>query len=168
MREQSRRSLTRMIPALPRLAITLAVVAIMVLTSTGLVSASSGALPGDQLYGVKRSWEDLRLLLALQPRDGYLLESEFEQERLDETEGLLASRKVASIAFSGVLMQQQNGDWVVSGIPVVIDSQTTLPSAPLTPGAPVLINGLTRPDGSVLAQLNAAAPVEPVSDPKKK
>jgi hypothetical protein len=115
---------SRPISFLPRTAITLAVVVVLVLSSTGLVSASSGALPGDQLYGVKRSWEDLRLLLVVQPQQRYLLESEFDQERLNEIGGLLARRRAESISFAGLVMRKNDGTWVVSG------SLSLLPAPP--------------------------------------
>jgi hypothetical protein len=54
--------------AFPRLATSLAIALIFLLSGTGLVSASSGALPGDSLYPVKRSWEDLRCSSSFLPK----------------------------------------------------------------------------------------------------
>jgi hypothetical protein len=142
----------RSIPALPRLAISLSLVTILALTSTGLVSASSGALPGDQLYGIKRSWEDVRLFFVFQPQDRALLSSQFEQERLDEIDNLLAKRQAAPIRFSGLVMKLQDGTWLVSGIPVSVSALTTMPSGPVGEGDPVAITGVTRSDGVVEAQ----------------
>ncbi len=150
MRE-SRSSRRRMIPAWPRLAITLGLVAMLALTSTRLVSASNGALPGDQLYGVKRSWEDLQLFLVIHEQDHYQLESQFEQERLNEIDDLLRKRRTAPIEFSGLLMHQQDGSWVVSGIPVAITAATQLPASALVEGVPVAVGGVTRSDGVVQA-----------------
>jgi hypothetical protein len=162
---------SRPISFLPRTAITLAVVVVLVLSSTGLVSASSGALPGDQLYGVKRSWEDLRLLLVAQPQQRYLLESEFDQERLNEIGGLLARRRAESISFAGLVMRKNDGTWVVSGIPVSITSSTRLPSNVVAASAPVQIAGITRSDGVVEARQIALLqpgvalpPLEPSDD----
>lgn len=151
LREAGSRPRQRMIPALPRLAISFSILAILVLTSTGLVSASSSSLPGEQLYGIKRSWEDLRLFFVFQPQERYVLQNEFEQERLDEIDGLLARRQTAPITFSGLVMKAQDGSWLVSGIPISVTYLTNLPSGPIQEGAPVLITGSTRSDGVVEA-----------------
>ncbi len=74
----------------PRLAISLAFALLFLLSGTNLVRASGGALPGDQLYPVKRTWEDVRLLLVFSPASRQELESAFEQERLHEVDELLA------------------------------------------------------------------------------
>lgn len=141
----------RIIPAWPRVAITLGIVGILVLTSTRLVSASSGAIPGDQLYGIKRSWEGLQLFFVAQPQEHYLLESQFEQERLDEIDELLAKGKAEAISFSGIVMQQSDGSWLVSGIPVAVTASTRLSSDAIANSAPVTIAGVTRNDGVVQA-----------------
>lgn len=140
------------IPMWPRVALTLGLVAVLVLTSTGLVSASSGALPGDQLYSVKRTWEDVQLLFVPPTPERDLLESRFEQERLDEIGELLGQRRAAPIAFSGLVMKQQDGRWLVSGIRVSITGSTSLPARPIAAGEPVVITGLTRIDSTVEAQ----------------
>jgi hypothetical protein len=141
----------RFIPALPRLAITLGLVTLLVLSSTGLVSASTGALPGDQLYGVKRSWEDVQLLFVFRSQEYRLLQSHFEQERLDEIDDLLAKGQSAPISFSGLVMRQQDGSWLVSGIPISITSVTKLPADSIAAGSPVMVSGTTRANGVVEA-----------------
>lgn len=156
----------RIIPALPRLAITLGLVSMLALTSTGLVSASNGALPGDQLYPVKRSWEGVQLLLMLRPQERQLLESHFEQERLDEIDELLTKGQPAEIMFSGLVMHQQDGSWIISGIPVSITRLTSLPAAAIAEGSPVSIAGYTRSDGAVEARrvdvLGPGVPLPPL------
>jgi hypothetical protein len=166
MRETSVRLPRRIIPILPRLAMTLGLVAILVVTSTGLVRASSGTLPGDQLYPVKRSWEGLRLWLVYRPQEHRLLESSFEQERLDETGELLARGRAAPITFSGLLTKQQDGTWLVSGIPVAITGVTDLPPGTIPRGSPVVIDGVTGVNGVVEAErvqvLLSGAPLPPL------
>ncbi len=142
----------RVIRPVLRYAMSLALVAILVVTSTRLVSASSGALPGDQLYSVKRSWEDLQLFLVFQAEDHQLLESRFTQERLDETHLLLTQGRSAPISFSGLVMHQQDGTWLVSGIRVAITASTVMPTRPIGASEPVMITGVTGPDGTVVAQ----------------
>ena len=74
----------------PRLAASLAVAFVLMLSGTGLVRAADTALPGDKLYSVKRTWEDVRLVLSFDPEIRGELEDEFEDERLHEIDELLA------------------------------------------------------------------------------
>jgi hypothetical protein len=141
-----------MIPLFPRLALTAIIAVALVLTSTGLVSASSTSLPGQQLYPVKRTWESVRLLFAFNPQQRDLMESDYEQERLDETSELLGQRISEPITFSGLLSRQVDGRWTISGIPVAVDSSTVLPASPMSEGAPVTVIGVTRADGVVQAR----------------
>jgi uncharacterized membrane protein YgcG len=142
----------RFMPAWSRLAVSLGLVVVLALTSTGLVSASSGALPGDQLYTVKRSWEDVQLFLVLQPQDRQVLISQFDQERLDEIDLLLGKGRAEPISFSGLVMHQQDGSWLVSGIRVSVTGATRMPSKLIGPSEPVTITGFTRVDGTVEAE----------------
>jgi hypothetical protein len=155
-----------LIPFFPRLAITLGIVGVLVLSSTGLVNASGNALPGDQLYPVKRTWEDVRLLFVFNSQGRELLQSQYEQERLDEIDELLMKGRPASITFSGLVRKQQDGRWLVSGVPVEVTASTRLPAEGIPDGAPVMVTGMTRSDGVVEAQeiqtLQAGVPLPPL------
>jgi hypothetical protein len=59
-------------------------------TSVGVAWASAGALPGDNLYGIKRSIEEARLALTWTATGDAALLVRFADERLDEIEALLA------------------------------------------------------------------------------
>lgn len=135
--------------AFPRLATSLAIAVIFLLSGTGLVSASSGALPGDNLYPVKRSWEDLRLLFIFSPEEREGLESEFEQERLDEISELLTQGRHEPIALKGLVTAQSNDTWKVSGITVMITSTSQLPADTIAIGTPVIVIGHTNAQGFV-------------------
>jgi hypothetical protein len=64
---------------------------VIVLALTGLTRASADTLPGDQLYSVKRTVEDVRLTLA--PTDSQAgLHVDFAGRRINEFETLLAKR----------------------------------------------------------------------------
>jgi len=152
MREAKRAPRRRMIPMFSRWAITLGVAGTLFLSSTGLVSASSGTLPGDQLYPVKRTWEDVRLLFVFNPQGRNVLESQYEQERLNEIDELLMKGRSASITFSGLITNQQNRQWLVSGIPVTVTNSTRLPADVISNGVPVTVIGTTHNDGTVDAQ----------------
>jgi hypothetical protein len=58
-------------------------------TSVGVAWASTGALPGDRLYGVKRSIEEARLALTWTATGDAALLAGFADERLNEIEALL-------------------------------------------------------------------------------
>ena len=119
------------------------------MSGTGLVSASSGALPGDNLYSVKRSWEDLRLFFMFSPEQRVGLESEFEQERLDEISTLLAKGRKETIAFAGLVTAQSSQEWQVSGITVMLTSSSHMPADTVSVGAPVMVIGHTNAQGFV-------------------
>jgi uncharacterized membrane protein YgcG len=135
--------------AFPRLATSLAIALIFLLSGTGLVSASNGALPGDSLYPVKRSWEDLRLFFIFSPEKRVGLESEFEQKRLDEISALLTEGRKETIAFAGLVTAQNSQDWQVSGITVMLTSSSRLPADTVSVGAPVMVIGHTNAQGLV-------------------
>ena len=81
MREAKASSRRRVIPGFQRYALSLAMAALFLLSGTGLVRASSSALPGENLYPVKRTWEGMRLLLVFDADLRETLEVEFENER---------------------------------------------------------------------------------------
>jgi uncharacterized membrane protein YgcG len=135
--------------AFPRLATSLAIALILLLSGTGLVSASNGALPGDSLYPVKRSWEDLRLFFIFSPEKREGLESEFEQERLDEISTLLTKGRKETIAFAGLVTAQSSQEWQISGITVMITPSSRLPANTVSAGAPVMVIGHTNAQGFV-------------------
>ncbi|MEW6028694.1 MAG: DUF5667 domain-containing protein [Chloroflexota bacterium] len=131
------------------LAVTLMLV-LFFLGGTGLVRASSGALPGDNLYPVKRSWEDLQLLFVTDEVEREGLELEYENERLEEIHELLARGRTEEVAFSGYVIAVHDGQLNVGGLPVHI-AGAALPVQPVTTGAAVTVSGTTRPDGAIQA-----------------
>lgn len=150
MRE-SARSPHRPIFSLPRLAASLVLALIFILGGTGLVRASNGALPGDNLYPIKRTWEDMRLLLVFNPEGREELEDEFKQKRLYEINELLAEGRHVRITFAGLVTEQNGEQWVVAGIPVRITPDSKLPVEPVTVGASILVEGRTNAQGFVEA-----------------
>jgi hypothetical protein len=63
---------------------------VMLVSSAGVAWASSDALPGDALYGVKRGIEETRLALTLSSSGDLNLLESFAQERLTEVDQLLS------------------------------------------------------------------------------
>jgi hypothetical protein len=124
---------------------------ILALSGTGLVRASSSALPGDNLYPVKRTWEDVRLWFVFNPEQREAVESKYEQERLDEVDELFAEGRAVTVSFSGVVTEQTVERWLISGVSVLTDNQTQLPSEQIYVGDSVIVTGRTQPGGFVLA-----------------
>jgi len=141
----------RSIFSFPRLATSLALAFIFILSGTGLVRASDGALPGDNLYPIKRTWEGMRLHLVFDPDVREELEDEFEQERLHEIDELLAEGRHEKITFAGLVTDQNGEQWVVSGISVQITPDSKLPADPVTVGASIIVEGHTNAQGHVEA-----------------
>jgi hypothetical protein len=137
-------------PRFFRLAITTASMLAFLLTSgTGLVNASSSALPGDNLYPVKRSWEDVRLFFVFDENSKEQLSEEFDHERVQEIEELYSENRVAEVDFNGVVGSITNDVWVIGGLNIVIDHETQLSNSILS-GSTVRVTGETD-DGVIKA-----------------
>lgn len=151
MREVKIAPRRRMIPFFQRLAISFSLTALFLASGTGLVGASSSALPGENLYPVKLTWENLRLFFTFDHEARELLEYTFENERLHEINELLAEGRHETIQFAGVFMEV-NGQTYVSGIRIVILDTTVLPAVKLLNGAAVIVTGRTNAEGFVDAE----------------
>jgi hypothetical protein len=134
-----------------RLAITvLSVIAILVMSSNGLLIASAHSIPGDTLYPLKRSVESTQLHLVSDPAEKQVLEQEFSERRVDETKSLITHQRVESVEFTGVVSSQSESEWVVSGIPVVITTQTNINEG-IGIGDEIEVDGSTTAAGGVEA-----------------
>jgi len=161
LRQLKRVPAKRRLPAFQRLAVTLGLVSVLVLSSTGLVGASSNSLPGDQLYPVKRTWEDVQLNLVFNQPGRETLQSQFEQERLNEIDELLTQNRSQPVTFSGLVINRQDGTWLVSGISVLVTSKTQFSSAQILNNVPVIVIGTTRSDG--VLEADQIEPLQPGS-----
>jgi hypothetical protein len=148
MREAKATPRKRMIPIFQRLAISFTLTALFLASGTGLVGASSSALPGENLYPVKLTWENLRLLFTFNEEYRETLEQTFESERLHEVNELLVEGRHETIQFAGVYMEV-NGITYISGIHVVVLDTSTLPAEPLLNGVAVVVTGRTNAEGFV-------------------
>lgn len=129
----------------------LAVLAFMVTGGAGLVSASSGALPGDRLYPVKRGWEGVRLLLTFNQTARQVLEESLENERLYEVTELLYKGRESDIEFYGVVSARTDTGWIINQIIVQVTPQTRIEGV-LSLGAYVEVDGRTSASGMVIAE----------------
>ena len=142
---------------------------LLVLLFTGLIFRSvPNALPGDALYGTKLTLEEWQLRRS---PDSAALTAEIEAERRREVLLLLAADRVASVTFTGQLAGSDADHWLVSDVPTMITTQTTI-TGPLGFGAEVRVSGQTG-GGRVWAQeivILAASPAPaptptPTSEP---
>ncbi len=144
MREAKIAPRKRVIPIFQRLALSLGMAATFLVSGTGLVGASATALPGENLYPVKRTWEDLQLLFTLDRDVRDVVKSQFEIERLHEVNELIAEGRHEVIQFAGVFMQV-NGVYYVSGVNVLIPFNLQIPEI----GSAVIVTGRTNAQGFV-------------------
>ncbi len=148
MREAKVAPRKRAIPIFQRLAIAFTLATLFLSSGTGLVRASSSALPGENLYPVKLTWENLRLFFAFNQGVRETLVHSFRNERLHEVNELLLSGRHETIQFAGIYMEV-NGVTYVSGIRVTILDTSLLPPSTLQNGAAVIVNGHTNAQGFV-------------------
>jgi len=160
MREARAKPVSRFWSASLRRAIVAFVVIIALFVSgTELVRASSTTIPGDNLYPVKRTWEDVLLLFTFDPQQREELEFEHENERLEEVNELFAEGRSVNVDFAGYVTRLTTTGYRVSGISVVISPETDLPTEPVPVGMAVRIVGVTKNDGTVLAERVELLPV---------
>jgi hypothetical protein len=152
LREAKTKSSRLWFVSLRRMAVTLAVVAILFVSGTGLVRAASDTLPGDNLYPVKRTWEDVLLLFTFNVQQRASLEVEHENERLHELKELFAEGRSAEVDFAGTVTSQSGNELIVSGVRVMISSQTRIPEDPILAGSAVRVRGVTQGQDTVIAE----------------
>jgi uncharacterized membrane protein YgcG len=153
MREAKSRSSQRIwFASLRRIAVTLAVLAILFVSGTSLVGASSNTLPGDNLYPVKRTWEGLRLFLTFNGQEREALALEQEYERLHELRELLAEGRSAEVDFNGLVTSQNGNEWMVAGVRVLVSDQTEIRDQGIVVGSAVRVRGVTQGSDTVLAE----------------
>jgi hypothetical protein len=153
---------------LRRTLVTLTVIGVLFISSTRLVQAASTTLPGDNLYPVKRTWEDVRVLFTLDNQAREALETEHENERLEELNDLFTEGRSARVDFAGTVMSQNGDLWEISKVPVLISAQTKLVGDRAIVGNAVRVKGYTQLGGTVMAErvdlLPAGIPLPNVGD----
>lgn len=136
--------------SLPRLATAILLVLILILTGSSLISASAQSLPGDQLYPVKRAVENVRLGITFNPTSHQHIEASFQERRLSEVQQLIKLRRSEMVSFDAQVLKQGDDRWLVGDIIVVLTPETTI-IGEIIPGMVVEIEGITQPEGWVLA-----------------
>ena len=119
---------------------------VAIVLSTGAVAASGSALPGDPLYGVKRTVENVRLSTSGSPVVRDELQRQFEQRRRDEANELLDAGREGAVEFTGPIESIQPKAWIVGGLAVEIDANTSIVGTPQI-NRLAEVKGVTGPGG---------------------
>lgn len=125
-----------------RLAGALAVVLLLFVGTLTLFQESVSALPGDPLYSVKRTREDLRLVFSLNATRDEALRQQFNRERLEEIRALLALEREAEVTYRGRIEAMEGARWRVSDLAVTVTDTTLIQGAPQV-GKMAEVTGLT-------------------------
>ncbi len=128
----------------------------------GVTQTSASSLPGDSLYPVKRSVENMRLQFAPNDASRQNLVQEFDQRRKSEVHELIKDKRSAPVTFSGAAERDSSGDWTVNGVPVEIPQ---VDQSELSEGHDVEIEGVSKEDGRVWATVVQPARDTPTPTP---
>ncbi|HZY44882.1 MAG TPA: DUF5666 domain-containing protein [Anaerolineae bacterium] len=128
-----RQSKRRVIGFVPRFVTSLtAAIVIIAIVGVGAIAASGSALPGDPLYGLKRTIETARLALSPDILSRGALAAQFDQTRVSEVKALITASRSTHVEFGGTIESIQNNTWLVAGITVLLNSSTSVTGTPLT------------------------------------
>ncbi len=132
---------------LPRLAAGfIATTLVVVVLGAGAVAASGSALPGDPLYGLKRTVESTQFSLSGSAAARESLTDQFAQRRRDEVKQLLSAGRPSEVAFTGTIEALQPEAWIVSGLVVQIQANTQIVGTPQI-NRVAEVRGVTGPNG---------------------
>jgi hypothetical protein len=124
----------RGIPRAMPVSLAAALVAVLLLgtLTTGAVTASATAIPGDPLYPVKTAADRARVLLARDPRARQVMEDQIAAEHREQVRAVIQLlRRVNGIPLAGVIEEIRPDGWVVSGILVRIQPETVIQGVPV-------------------------------------
>lgn len=126
-------------------------VVVLLIVGGGVTAASATALPGDALYPVKLTIDDLRLSLASDPATRTQLEQQVQAAREQEVQAALQQRRLTEVHFVGQLLAVAPNSWLVGKLRVNLDAGTQVSGQP-TIGAMVEVWASTQADGTLLAR----------------
>ena len=140
---------------------------VAIVLSTGAVAASGSALPGDPLYGVKRTVENVRLSTSGSPVVRDELQREFEQRRRDEANELLDAGREGEVEITGPIESIQPKAWIVGGLAVEIDANTSIVGTPQL-NRLAEVKGVTGPGGlrATSITIESAGEADKTPEPK--
>jgi len=127
-----------------------AAVVLLVAIGAGVLGVSAASLPGDPLYSVKRSFENVQLSLARDPVQRVNLEESYGQRRMEEVKAVQASKRAASVEFVALVEAMNAEGWIIGGFPVQVSPATLIEGA-LHVGDLAEVTGHILPDGRIVA-----------------
>ena len=143
-------------------AVVLATFAILAVIISGTLQVAAGALPGDALYPVKRTAEQVRLNLTIDAAARARYKQELAQERREEVREVVALERETTVAFEGKVESVQDGIWMVNDLEVKINKTWQRKEPPV--GGTVRIEADTK-DGQIVARRVEMAPPETKPSP---
>jgi hypothetical protein len=161
-RNRRQRLRARLAPAsvgnAPRWRYAFGTVLALILATSGAVAASSSSLPGDALYPVKQSVENLRLALAAGAESREALEQHFDEQRLLEVQSLVQMRRQTTATFTDALQARgANGWWTIGPFAVRVTTDTAITGQPAV-GSRVRALVRVEDDGTLTALQISEAP----------
>jgi hypothetical protein len=127
--------------------------------TTGAVTASAVAIPGDPLYPVKTIADRARILLARDPQARLALEGQIADEHLEEIRSVVKLlRRVDRMPLSGMIEEIKPDEWTVSGLHILIPQDADVEGIPLV-GAGVSGTVQAPGDGTLVALFLSVEPV---------
>jgi len=128
----------------------LTIVILAIAVSGGVLGVSAASLPGDPLYGVKRSVENIQLSLAFNPAQRANLEQTYGQRRTEEVKAVQAAKRSTGVEFTGAVEAIGAAAWAIDGLVAQVTENTVLNGNPQM-GDWVRVTGRTLPDGKIVA-----------------
>ncbi|MCI0394298.1 MAG: DUF5667 domain-containing protein, partial [Chloroflexi bacterium] len=141
--------------------------ALLLLVVAALFLASASAVPGEPLYGAKRTFEAVQLSLTNDVEARQTLEERFRLERIAEVKILLVEGREAEVAFGAAIEQidDEKATWLVGGVMVQITADTQIIGLRPQLGYYAWVTGRTL-DGELLATyLEVRPPVDALPAP---
>ncbi|MBE2222639.1 MAG: hypothetical protein IAF02_13915 [Anaerolineae bacterium] len=122
---------------------------ILVLVTAVFLPVSAQTIPGDALYTTKRLIEDVRLSLTSSADGKLQLIDQYNQERIDEINRLLAEGRQENVSFRGSIETIGEQNWIIAGLTTQLTDNVIIEGAPEI-GLTAIVTGQTK-DGGLFA-----------------
>ncbi len=126
------------------------IVVLLAIVGGGVLGTSASSLPGDPLYGIKRSLESFELSLARDPVRRANLEESYAQRRVQEAKAVQSSKRATTVQFSALIQAMKGDVWTLGGLAVQVGPGTSVQGVPAV-GEFVEVTGRVQSDGQIVA-----------------
>jgi len=126
------------------------VVVLLAIVGGGVLGTSAASLPGDPLYGIKRSLESFELSLARDPVRRANLEESYAQRRVQEAKAVQSSKRAATVQFSALIQAMKSDVWTIGGLAVQVGPGASVQGIPAV-GEFVEVTGRVQSNGQIVA-----------------